>query len=743
MLERAVPKRAAREADGKDGGKGDEGSARIVLERAVTDGSVVGVPDSFFDDGMALGSVIPKVHSKPEDAGSLPCVLRTFKLVGDALVGAPDVPLTWPATANDCVIAVAGEGEFDGRAGARLAPAVTSAGRALSMRCVAGNTEMAVLAAASGEVYYVGRPNALALAAAPAVAPVPYEAWNSDTVVSRVIMGPDANHVLLVTADNKLFAVGKGDAGQLGHNKTTDLKSPKEIDLPFPVASVSVASTRSAAVLSNGDVYTWGQDSGRGELAWENVRLSKRRGGARKKVPTKIDDVFAVGAAADKAVEVALGVEHMVVVTASGNVHVFGSEAQNQFGRVPVAGDDEASHHVLTPADFGGAKVLHVACGGWHTVVRTAGAGVWAFGSNTEGSLGIGDCAPRTAPVRVDLPTSVTGVACGLRHSVALADGCVYGWGRNAEGQLSGVGAEAAGNRIFVAARIIDFGVPLAWVGAGGHRTFALPRPDPLPSAVLAAATVVPGPSSVGVIVGAAAGAASRTCRAFSTLTGGLVSDTLVEYPGTRAGSSAAACYDVMNDVVWVVGRDARDDVPPILMLRFEHRGGPEAGETSGRPKDVDGRVLLADPRFALPAAVGATVKPFSAVVGLVAAVDALMTRSADTGVTVFGGAVDEDAGPGKKSKVRGGEPEIVTRYKRTVQGWSLNNSKDNLAFKVDTVVDLVGVGMYSSGEVHLVGRTWICEVSPSCCAAVCCAHAHHRCAGLEFDGRNVGRGEV
>ncbi|POM69397.1 Regulator of chromosome condensation, RCC1 domain containing hypothetical protein [Phytophthora palmivora] len=89
-------------------------------------------------------------------------------------------------------------------------------------------------------------------------------------------------------------------------------------------------------------------------------------------------------------------------------------------------------------------KVFRVACGTHHALALTS-SGVYAWGSNIYGQLGLGvHCSPTDPqtlePAPVWLPadcTSVLDVACGDTHSVVLsAAGQVFTFGCNWEGQL-------------------------------------------------------------------------------------------------------------------------------------------------------------------------------------------------------------------------------------------------------------------------------------------------------------------
>ena len=66
-------------------------------------------------------------------------------------------------------------------------------------------------------------------------------------------------------------------------------------------------------------------------------------------------------------------------------------------------------------------------CGLQHTIVLFENGGVWGFGSNQYGQLGVGDTNVRGTPSRMRLRTPIVQVACGGNHTVLLAaNGQVY-----------------------------------------------------------------------------------------------------------------------------------------------------------------------------------------------------------------------------------------------------------------------------------------------------------------------------
>jgi alpha-tubulin suppressor-like RCC1 family protein len=76
-----------------------------------------------------------------------------------------------------------------------------------------------------------------------------------------------------------------------------------------------------------------------------------------------------------------------------------------------------------------------VACGAHHSLMLLENGEVYAFGSNSEGQLGI-DANHSFRPIRVAGLEHVTHISAGDLHSAALSAGVVYTWGAGKLGQL-------------------------------------------------------------------------------------------------------------------------------------------------------------------------------------------------------------------------------------------------------------------------------------------------------------------
>ena len=118
-------------------------------------------------------------------------------------------------------------------------------------------------------------------------------------------------------------------------------------------------------------------------------------------------------------------------------VYVWGNDSWGQLG----LGSLQVQSYSLPQICSYGVKVLQVACGEQHALLLTPDSALYAFGSNADGRLGVGD---RSIPLR-SLPTLVPdlvstpilSVSCGAAHSAAVtASGDLYTWGQGSFGAL-------------------------------------------------------------------------------------------------------------------------------------------------------------------------------------------------------------------------------------------------------------------------------------------------------------------
>lgn len=252
---------------------------------------------------------------------------------------------------------------------------------------------------------------------------------------------------LALRANGTVVAWGWNISGQLGDNSTTQRDAPVVVDatgalLNKTVVGLAAGSSHSLALLSDGTVVAWGNNS-YGQLGNNST--------ANSSVPVAVDTT---GALAGKTViTIAAGGgnldrPHSLALCSDGTVVAWGYNGSGELGDnsfadspVPVAVNTTAG----TSALFG-KTVVAIAAGFAHSLALCADGTVAAWGDNFRGQLGNnGAVGSAGAPVAVNTTAgtsalfgkTVTAIAAGHFHSLALcADGSLAAWGGNFQGGL-------------------------------------------------------------------------------------------------------------------------------------------------------------------------------------------------------------------------------------------------------------------------------------------------------------------
>ena len=242
----------------------------------------------------------------------------------------------------------------------------------------------------------------------------------------------------VVTECGELWAFGIGGQLGIGH----DVHQPVPVRVggreEFDGAAlvmVAAGNSHTAAVSSNGTLWTWG-DGGGGRLGHADREPRQR--------PTRLLKELFGGT---PAVMVACGDKHTLVTTVSGGVWSCGCGGEGRLGH----GDCE-ERLILTNVQaecFGGDKIVYVAAGQAHSAAVGAAGKVYTWGDGSGGRLGHDDGTMYQEDKLV--PTEVVGktqrnalsgvkvvmVSVGLAHTVAVSEGGnLYVWGAGKYGLL-------------------------------------------------------------------------------------------------------------------------------------------------------------------------------------------------------------------------------------------------------------------------------------------------------------------
>ena len=143
----------------------------------------------------------------------------------------------------------------------------------------------------------------------------------------------------------------------------------------------------------------------------------------------------------DSFISVSCGHEHILLLTISGRVYVYGKGGKGQLGLGSVDENEVTNSQPRLVDALDGIPIEEVVAGGWHSLALSKEGDIYAWGWNESGQLGINKLLiPLTATPTVIILDEVknwSAIAAGSRHSMAVSsDGSLYSWGWNKYGQL-------------------------------------------------------------------------------------------------------------------------------------------------------------------------------------------------------------------------------------------------------------------------------------------------------------------
>ena len=293
----------------------------------------------------------------------------------------------------------------------------------------------------------------------PQTTPVVNPVLSGESIRIAALSGGDF-HSLAVTTSGELYAFGRNNNAQLGDPSLNDrVYTPVRVMEDVRIVEVSAGWGDSLVLSEEGDVY---------KLGW-----------IPELTPEKIVSTWPED---ERPIAISEGSAYALILTDKGKVYSFGHGGQGRLGH----GDEEYQWAPKwiegLPADD---PAIAVHAGGTSSMVITASGDVYVFGDNQHGQLGLGDTTHRLAPTRVEALAGKRAVAGTITMSgyqmfiaVESEDGYeVYGSGVAGNGQL-GIGNDTDGDRssptpitAFAGKRIVQF-------SAGGNNVLAHARRD-------------------------------------------------------------------------------------------------------------------------------------------------------------------------------------------------------------------------------------------------------------------------
>ncbi len=218
------------------------------------------------------------------------------------------------------------------------------------------------------------------------------------------------------------FAFGYNLAGELGDGTRADQVLPVPVSsLPGTVRQVSAGPMASAALLSDGTVWTWGDNT--------FGALGNGTSGGSVTTPQRV-----VGLSGITQIAVGTDDRDIYAVRSDGSLWAWGDNAAGELGNGTTA-----SH--FSPVQVPGLTgITQVSAGPDYALALRSDGTVRAWGNNGYGYLGDGTTTSRLAPVAVRGLTGVSQVSASGASFAVRSDGTLFGWGRNTDGVLGMTG---------------------------------------------------------------------------------------------------------------------------------------------------------------------------------------------------------------------------------------------------------------------------------------------------------------
>jgi len=247
-------------------------------------------------------------------------------------------------------------------------------------------------------------------------------------------------HSLFIKPNGTMWSCGDGVFGALGHGNTTDLSSPVQIGSETTWAWISTVrqgqtsgsiNPRSAAIKTDGTLWMWGC-GGLGALGLGNT--------------TDYSSPVQVGALTNWK-KVVMGRYMTTALKTDGTIWSWGLGAYGRLG-------NGTTTDISSPVQIGALTTwTDIGAGGNNAGGIRSDGKMYCWGNGYYGNNGTGGSGPQpslSSPVLVVGGQTFTSIACGYAMWLCVqADGTMFSWGLNRNGQLGFTGpGTGAGTKV-------------------------------------------------------------------------------------------------------------------------------------------------------------------------------------------------------------------------------------------------------------------------------------------------------
>jgi alpha-tubulin suppressor-like RCC1 family protein len=230
--------------------------------------------------------------------------------------------------------------------------------------------------------------------------------------LSTQTLSGGAGHSAAIKSNGTVWSWGANSAGQLGTGSGASWAfRPEEVVTITAASAVATGANHTLSLKADQSVWAWGQNN-HGQLGNGTATDAG--------LPARVQGLSSI-------VQIAGGVDYSLALKADNTVWAWGRNSYGQLGNCAscVAGPDGVPYSPLPIQVF--SPAVKVVAGVAHTLAIKTDRTVWAWGAG----LGM-----TSTPTQVPRISEVSDIAAGGGFSVALSGGNVWTWGNNGYGQL-------------------------------------------------------------------------------------------------------------------------------------------------------------------------------------------------------------------------------------------------------------------------------------------------------------------
>lgn len=234
-------------------------------------------------------------------------------------------------------------------------------------------------------------------------------------------------HIAMLSLFGKVFTMGYGAGGVLGHGDFVSCAGLRCVDCLFSIVYLECGAYHTAVLTDGGQVYTWGRGDV-GQLGINPEALNQDEFGLLTNSPLCVQDLAQV-----KLKSLACGQAHTLLLDEGGSVYAFGWGDDGQLGFLPS--ELQANIMLFRPKKVSALNfpVQKVSAGATFSACISASGEVFVWGNGSKGQLGLGiNCKLSYLPAKVELlnKDNVIDLSCGENSVICVSLACkAFAWG--------------------------------------------------------------------------------------------------------------------------------------------------------------------------------------------------------------------------------------------------------------------------------------------------------------------------